>query len=1210
VICVLILANIFVVTTTTTVHAGPLPKQTIYVDTSAIDDRKDLTDLQKAALKGYILGDIKGNFGVKVGSDNVEVTDDKAKKATADRVVDVKAGRDPSPKPSWGDWPNGDKSVNVYLGEFMDDPDVADAFKTGGNWDTDKLGKAIGHTSGHEVGHSYSIGHNNKTGADRSKMTKGNNIPATDRANTLFNFDEHRANVLNSNWGKPPCKTAPDYDFKVLVTHYWGEPNLPNKPCEPGALDTLFAFSGSSAWLYDFGFLGEDTDGGLYDGNSRFDFISKSSMFGNDTDAEMITFFTGAQDYSQFVLRRRDSGQWYILQEQYLTLDDFIANPGGLAVARLVTMFWAEVGINISLDTLAYGSSSNSYNGFTYEKIAYLQADRVGEPKDLDPAWIYDIVSPEFLMDVYDRLLSLNRTNVDTYSPRLARSWYFTTIDEMSPEGLHWVQRLTFTIRDNVHFQYYDGSIPGEGEILTPQDVERTFERLLITDAATGPSWMVWEPLFEAGWAGDLDAMLTGLGWPVNATTGWNTKFDEATDHAIESDATTVWFNLVMPYEPILQILSQSLGSIVNQAWCVWHGDWPGPVVGDNWYLWHDPVTSPLYSSDPSSPGPNLDAALGTGPYMLDYWNKGAGGAWSIIKNPNYWEGWAITTHVGWGPSEPAIGGHVDRYTSNYIPEWSTRKLRFLGGLTDFCDVPRQYMDQVNGQPGVRCIYPLPQLAAHACFFNFAVNTSSTHMGVMQAPGTFSQYGAPPNIMEDLSFRRALTHMFDYATYLQDAFLNESVSPVTPVIPGLPYYDPSIGQKEDPSVAQKKKYGITGEPAGQLAYDLALAKTYLQAAWGGQLWANGFTMDAVYNGGNVARQIAATLMKNAFDWVNANYGTKFTIKVTNIPSNTYNTETRNRAMPYFIGGWLPDFPDPHDFVCPFMHSYGDFSGYQGYLGATSFPNAVVDSHIDAGIATTVPSERQGNYTWLQHYYVDNAPGFVLSQPTGRHWERDWVQGWYYNPIYPGNYVYDLWKAVSGTPVNVDVAVTSLDCPTEIHITDITVNNTIIIVPSPISVTVTRLDTTGPASIVVVIGVGLQDESGRDIVLDTYTTTLVNTGSDTYTAYFYSFKQDTGAPILSGKYKVFAEVLVQSGYATDADPSNNRIDQAPISINAGDCNLDGSCDMADISMCIDAFMATPFLPGWNVKCDTNRDKSIDMADISTCIDVFMIVYPFP
>jgi peptide/nickel transport system substrate-binding protein len=661
--------------------------------------------------------------------------------------------------------------------------------------------------------------------------------------------------------------------------------------------------------------------------------------------------------------------------------------------------------------------------------VNVLVADRSREPRHLDPAWAYDIASVDLLMNVYEPLLMFNRTDTTTYIPRLATSWSFQAIDQMSPEGLQWVQRLTFTIRDDVYFQYYDGSIPGEGEVLTPQDVEYTFERLLITDAATGPSWMVWEPLTGGDYATGLNATLTDLGWPINLTTSWNTMCDEAIDHTIESDATHVWFNLInvtrsrspiyVPYEALLQILP-CFGGIMNQAWCVWHGDWPGMQVGDDWYLWHDPATSPLYAlpkSDTSSPGPHLNAALGTGPYMLDYWNTGAGNAWSIIKNPNYWEGWTVPfSHEGW--SGFTIDGHVDRYTSNYIPDWPARKLRFLFGLSDFCDVPRAYIGEVLGQPGVRCVSPLPQLACDACFFNFLVSDTSTHLGVVQTNSTFNEFGAPPNIMDDTDFRLAIAHMFNYTAFLRNAFLDEAVSPVTPIIPGLTYYDPRIGQIENPVLDQRKKYGVSTEAPGQLAYDLNLAVSYLQSAWGGQLWATGFTMDAAYNEGNAARQIAATLMADAFNWVNAHYGTSFHLKVTSIPWVTYRQEWRGRTLPYFILGWLADFPDASDFANPFMHSAGDFSKFQGYLGVTSFPNAEVDDHLNAGIATVDPVQRQGNYTWLQQYYVDNAPSFATAQATGRHWERDWVRGWYYNPMYfdssssLDNCVYDLWKESS------------------------------------------------------------------------------------------------------------------------------------------------------------------------------------------------------
>jgi hypothetical protein len=34
---------------------------------------------------------------------------------------------------------------------------------------------------------------------------------------------------------------------------------------------------------------------------------------------------------------------------------------------------------------------------------------------------------------------------------------------------------------------------------------------------------------------------------------------------------------------------------------------------------------------------------------------------------------------------------------------------------------------------------------------------------------------------------------------------------------------------------------------------------------------------------------------------------------------------------------------------------------------------------------------------------------MLDQSVGRHFERDWICGWYYNPSYPGLYAYNLWK---------------------------------------------------------------------------------------------------------------------------------------------------------------------------------------------------------
>lgn len=362
--------------------------------------------------------------------------------------------------------------------------------------------------------------------------------------------------------------------------------------------------------------------------------------------------------------------------------------------------------------------------------VTHLIKDDGRQPVDIDPAWAIDNASLDLIMNVYETLAWYNRTSTTSpYIPMLATNWVLQSINEMSPSGLNWVQRLTFTIRSGVFF-HSDGvnDIPGEGAQLTPQDVEYSFERLCLTDHMQG----VLAPPFH------IIESLTGLGNhrmdDVNDTTNilnpsgpwvtdihgdaYNVWCDDIINEAIENNATHVWFNIVTITPSLLPEIAQH-GWVLNKDWCVWHADWPGNATDDSWVNYHDPPTSPLYSSDTSSPGANLDAALGTGPYMLDYWEKGIGNAWSVVVNNaeinptgnDYWRGWAIPYNPPWGTPPPGgwIQGHVDRYTSNYIPEWSTRRFRFLGGVSDLCFVLYSDAASVQGQLGVDgTIFPRP----------------------------------------------------------------------------------------------------------------------------------------------------------------------------------------------------------------------------------------------------------------------------------------------------------------------------------------------------------------------------------------------------------------------------------------------------------------------------------------------------------------------
>lgn len=54
----------------------------------------------------------------------------------------------------------------------------------------------------------------------------------------------------------------------------------------------------------------------------------------------------------------------------------------------------------------------------------------------------------------------------------------------------------------------------------------------------------------------------------------------------------------------------------------------------------------------------------------------------------------------------------------------------------------------------------------------------------------------------------------------------------------------------------------------------------------------------------------------------------------------------------------------------------------------------------------------------------------------------------------------------------------------------------------------------------------------------------------------------------------------------------------------DVNKDGTVDILDISLIIDAFMTSPGGHNWNPAADINHDNTIDMLDISFAIDEFL------
>jgi peptide/nickel transport system substrate-binding protein len=260
---------------------------------------------------------------------------------------------------------------------------------------------------------------------------------------------------------------------------------------------------------------------------------------------------------------------------------------------------------------------------------------------------------------IYETLLYYDGNSTEDFQDLLATSWAFneTTLE------------YRFTIREGVQFH--------NGNNLTPEDVEYTFERAMCQDRPAGPIWMFYQPLLGE----DV--------WEYEDTTF------AAIDAAVEVDGQDVVFTLAGDYweMPFTQILCGQWSSIVDKEWCIAEGDWDG-TEGD--------VTNHLHPADA-----NLTKLFaksnGTGPWKLNLWESGI--QLKVEKNTNYW-----TTEAPF-----------DMVITQLVTEWTSRKLALQNGDADLVYVPSTYFDEMDAVGGLNVYVDLPSLSVDAFFFNMNI---------------------------------------------------------------------------------------------------------------------------------------------------------------------------------------------------------------------------------------------------------------------------------------------------------------------------------------------------------------------------------------------------------------------------------------------------------------------------------------------------------
>ncbi len=571
----------------------------------------------------------------------------------------------------------------------------------------------------------------------------------------------------------------------------------------------------------------------------------------------------------------------------------------------------------------------------------------IGNQNTLDPHFSYDTGSAEIIDNVYENLLGYKGESVTEFTPLLSTEVPSEENGLIKDDGTTYI----FPIREGVEFS--------NGNPLTPEDVKYSILRGLITNRSGGAIWMLYEPLL--GVNGLQDVVNDVIGQvdgedlaPGDLTAEQSAKVYQELEKVIEIDGNNVIFHLQDgPYPPFLNILAEGAawGSIIDKEWSIEQGTWDG-----------SPETIAEYYDPAKEDDPLYDKMMGTGPFELLEWENGD--HVYLSRNENYWR-------------EPA---NFKTVVIKNIDEFSTRKLLLQRGDADMIYVPNQFLSQVEAMDNVTVTTGIPAQQNMTGIMNWEINIKGNES---VGSGELDGEGIPAKFFADKHVRLGFINAFNY-----DAFINE-VRQGNSLASGGPIVRPLLGTSEDQEVYSQ---------------DLEAAEEHFKKAFDGEVWEKGFEMTVLYNSGNTARQAAADILKTYVEGINP----KFNINVRGVQWSSYLDALLQGNFTVGFMGWLGDFPDPHNWVTPYLASDGTFGGWKGAAYA-EWAKENTDPLIEKGINTVEPQEREEIYKELQAIAMEEGTDIWIDQPTGQNVRRDWVKGWYPNAMRPGLDAYILDK---------------------------------------------------------------------------------------------------------------------------------------------------------------------------------------------------------
>jgi len=656
----------------------------------------------------------------------------------------------------------------------------------------------------------------------------------------------------------------------------------------------------------------------------------------------------------------------------------------------------------------------------------------IGQPARLDPARAYDTASGDIIQNVYQPLIWYGDKHPINFTAGVGYNLQTSDISDLTKYTAVIATQVpndtnggiirnytgvgdslwTFTLNPNAQFPSWtaaNGTVMPAHNV-TVDDVVYSFQRQMVYDSSASPDWMWIGTAFNPGWGGFNPDALGPYATYANGTFV-STADETAVGNLIKgwvyaSGGNNVTFHFLYPYPDVAmyQIFAQTWGCILEKSWVIEHGGWTGVFYAgwsndyrhkpSNSYSeldqYKDPAVYGAAGSKYTSGNHDIPNMLGTGPYTFTSWDKTTK-TWRIDYNPNYWR--------GWGNAGDKAGNYIKTVIEQEIDPWPTRKMLFLTGEFDVAVVPTANMHDLlqtgsnyNPIAGINLVYNIPTLSNDAFFFTMNVSTSSAYQSYVGPPGAHTT-GPIATFFADDHIRRAFAWAINYTDYINSAYFGEAIQHGSWWVTGL-----------TPAAANDSFLTLRNLNLANMQAELDQAALIN----GHNVSQNGFDVTFLYNTGNPQRMIACQALADAWN----SLGSKYHVNVVGVGWPTFSNLINNRGMPGYSTGWLADFADAADFAGTYMSSSAS-SGFS-YFQGPPYPadQAIIDAEVTQAATETNVTARVNEYKDLEQRYWTDCISIPLGQPLGRRFARDWVQGWYYNPLLPGlSYAYDLYKAI-------------------------------------------------------------------------------------------------------------------------------------------------------------------------------------------------------